>query len=72
MQAFAEYAAISLSSADKIDVEVISTSSLLCSIKLHRRLEGGGFIYRLQYALSVLGGPLCSHGLLKALHYISI
>lgn len=61
MQAFAEYAAISLSSADKIDV-----------IKLHRRLEGGGFIYRLQYALSVLGGPLCSHGLLKALHYISI
>lgn len=62
MQAFAEYAAISLSSADKIDVEVISTS----------RLEGGGFIYRLQYALSVLGGPLCSHGLLKALHYISI
>lgn len=68
MQAFAEYAAISLSSADKIDVEVISTSSLM----LHRRLEGGGFIYRLQYALSVLGGPLCSHGLLKALHYISI
>lgn len=66
MQAFAEYAAISLSSADKIDVEVISTSSL------HRRLEGGGFIYRLQYASSVLGGPLCSHGLLKALHYISI